>query len=177
MPLQPLQAFSLPLLLVTIFLLLAALLFRRPGNLSTGLLKPHSCTASRNHLNVTFLLSRGIRLTATNSGLRFSHSFPDPVCPRFIRSLQDSAAGVGHRAREWTTSLWFAAAHNLTLVPSLVGTGVGVHGGYQGWDEFLGWPLARTRMQLCAWTFPLSFSPTLAPGAGPVSKSLHCGCP
>lgn len=159
MPLQPLQAFSLPLLLVTLFLLLAAFLLRHPGNPSTGLLKPHSCAASRSHLNVTFLLSRGIRLTATNSGLRFAHSFPDPVCPRFIRSLQDSAAGVGHRAREWTTSLWFAATHNLTLVPSLVGTGVGVHGGYQGWDEFLGLgfgedPDAAARLDLPAVLLP-----------------------
>ena len=100
-------------------------------------------SASRNQFAAASLQARGVRLVVDESGaLRFPHSLVDPACPRYVTALQDQSAGIGHRSREWATSLWLALAFNLTLVHHPVDFSLPgarhEHEGYQGWDAFLG---------------------------------------
>ena len=106
---------------------------------------PPACPpgATRNQLDAAALQARGVRLVVGESGeLRFPHSLVDAECPRYITSLQDMSAGIGHRTREWATSLWLALTFNLTLVHRPVDFALErarrEHGGYEGWDAFLG---------------------------------------
>ena len=106
--------------------------------------------ASRNQLDAASLHARGVRLVSDESGeLRFPHSLVDPDCPRFVRALQDIAAGVGHRSREWSTGLWLALTFNLTLVHMPIDTTQpGARrehdsGGFEGWDALLGLPFGE----------------------------------
>ena len=98
--------------------------------------------ASRNYFDGAALRARGVLLLSDAAGaLRFPHSLPDPACPRYIHSLQDEAAGIGHRAHEWLVGLWLALTFNLTLVHQPVNfapTGRVEHEACDGWDEFLG---------------------------------------
>jgi hypothetical protein len=62
----------------------------------------------------------------------------DAACTRMVYAEQNWAAGLGHRLNQWTAAFHAALAFNATFVHTEMNGGVGNHGNYDGWDEWMG---------------------------------------
>jgi hypothetical protein len=99
--------------------------------------------------------------------VRFSHAVPSQDCPKWVQVFQNKEAGAGHRLRQWSTSLWVAAAMRPTRVAfahTSLDVGVGMHGGYPGVDAFLGLRLGEAALD----------APGLLSPAGKGVKEFPC---
>ena len=93
------------------------------------------------------LVVQALQWKRVDGAVRFAHSVPG-VCKKWIRAFQNIEAGLGHRLRQWSTSLWLSTAMPPTTRVAFAHTSVdegqgGMHHNYKGFDEFLGLTLGE----------------------------------
>jgi hypothetical protein len=91
---------------------------------------------------------RALRWVRVDDGaVRFAHAVPAADCEKWVRVTQNTGAGLGHRLRQWSTSLWLATAlpppTRVAFAHTSVDEGQGAHHSYKGFDEFLGLALGE----------------------------------
>ena len=89
---------------------------------------------------------QALRWVRVDGTVRFAHAVPGP-CEKWIRVTQNTGAGLGHRLRQWSTSLWLSTAMppttHVAFAHTSVDEGQGAHHSYKGFDEFLGLTLGE----------------------------------